>query len=99
MEYSKIYDLLDRELLHNWRNKIEENDGDTWFFTNEKETFAKLEKTLSQQEKELLKAYSLAIVNKLDYIYYNLNIKILNFGIIIGMEQISLLRIIKNNFQ
>lgn len=86
MEKSKIYDLLDTRLLHKWRDKIEEAEGGTWFFTNEQEVFDELERQLNEQEKKLLKSYSLAIENKLDYIYYNLKIKILNFGIKIGME-------------
>lgn len=81
-----IYDLLDSKLLHEWKDKIEETEHDTWFFTRAQEAFEKLEKELNDQEKELLKSYSLAIENKLDYIYYNLKIKILSFGIKIGIE-------------
>ena len=86
MEKSEIYNLLDGELLHKWKNKIEETESNTWFFMRAQETFDKLEKELNEQEKELLRLYSLAIENKLDYIYYNLKIKILNYGIKIGME-------------
>lgn len=86
MEKSKIYDLLDSKLLHEWRDKVEKAESDTWFFTNEKKEFNELYEKLDEQEKELLKSYSLAIENKLDYIYYNLKIKILNYGIKIGME-------------
>lgn len=86
MEKSKIYDLLGDSLLHKWKDKIEETESDTWFFTRVQEVFAELEKELNEQEKDLLKSYSLALENKIDYIYYNLKIKILNLGIKIGME-------------
>ena len=86
MEKSNIYNLLDNGLLHKWKESIEETESDTWFFTRVQETLGELEKGLNEQEKELLKSYSLAIENKLDYIYYNLKIKILNLGIKIGME-------------
>lgn len=86
MEKSKIYDLLDSKLLHEWRDKVEKAESDTWFFAKEKAVFNELYEKLDEQEKELLKSYSLAIENKLDYIYYNLKIKILNYGIKIGME-------------
>lgn len=86
MEESKIYDLLGDSLLDKWRDKIEATESKTWFFTRVQEAFDELSKELNEEEKELLKSYSLAIENKLDYIYYNLKIKILNFGIKIGME-------------
>lgn len=41
---------------------------------------------LNSQEKQLLKSYSLALENAWDYIYYALNIRILNLGIKIGLE-------------
>lgn len=86
MEQSIIYDLLSNKLLIKWREKIEKDESDTWFFTNVQETFNELEKSLDEQEKALLKTYSLAIENKLDYLYCNLKIKVLNYGIKIGME-------------
>lgn len=86
MENSTIYDLLDSGLLLKWKDRIEETECDSWFFAKAKEAFEELEKELNEQEKGLLKSYSLAIENKLDYIYYNLKIKILHFGIKIGIE-------------
>lgn len=86
MEESKIYDLLSDGLLSKLREKIEETENDTCFFVKEREVFSELEKQLNEQQIELLKSYSLAIENKLDYIYYNLNINILNIGIKIGMD-------------
>lgn len=86
MEESRLYDLLESGLLHKWKDKIEETETNTWFFTREQEAYNELEKELNEQEKKLLKSYSLAVENKLDYVYYNLNIKVLNFGIKIGQE-------------
>ncbi|MCL2061847.1 MAG: hypothetical protein FWH03_04395 [Firmicutes bacterium] len=56
------------------------------FFTNAQEVFEELAKGLNPPEKSLLKTYALTIENKLDYIEYMLKIKVLNFGIKIGME-------------
>lgn len=86
MEYSEIYNLLDNKILHEWREEIEKNGKDSWFMAGVREAFEKLEPKLDEEEKKLLTDYSLAIENKLDYIYYNLKIKILNFGVKIGME-------------
>lgn len=41
---------------------------------------------LDEANKKLLFAYALAIETRMDYEYYNLNSKILNFGIKIGMD-------------
>lgn len=86
MEESRLYDLVESGLLHKWKDKIEETESNTWFFTREQEAYNELEKLLNEEEKKSLKSYSLAIENKLDYIYYNLKIKVLNFGIKIGLE-------------
>ncbi|MCL2061566.1 MAG: hypothetical protein FWH03_02970 [Firmicutes bacterium] len=86
MEKSKIYDLLDNELLHKWKTEIEKAESGSWFFTNAQEVFEELEKGLDKHEKVLLKTYALAIENKVDYVEYMLKIKVLNFGIKIGME-------------
>lgn len=72
--------------MHKWRDEIEQTENEALFFIKEKEALEGLEKKLGKQEQELLITYSLAIENKLDYIYYNLNIKILNYGIKIGMD-------------
>lgn len=78
--------MLSISLLHKWRDEIEQTENEALFFIKEKEALEGLEKKLGKQEQELLITYSLAIENKLDYIYYNLNIKILNYGIKIGMD-------------
>lgn len=86
MEKSILYDLLDRQLLSQWKEMIEKTESESWFFTNEKEVIKELETELNEKSKKLLTSYALAIENRIDYLYYNLSIKILNVGIKIGME-------------
>ncbi len=86
MEESEIYNLLDYRFLLNWKEKIEKDEGDTWFFTNEKQELEKIKEFFNEDEQKLIFRYTLAMENKFEYLYYNLNIKILNFGVKIGME-------------
>lgn len=86
MDESTLYDLLDGELLRQWREAIEKAMGETWFFTREKEVLKELEAELNEKNKKLLTAYSLVIEDRMDYLFYNIKIKILNLGIKIGMD-------------
>lgn len=85
MERSKIYDILSRELLPEWKGKVEGDDG-CGFASQEKELIEELTAELTDKGKKLLTSYTLAVENRIDYVYYNLKIKILNLGIKIGME-------------
>lgn len=86
MEKSEIYSLLERGLLKKWQTDIEKWECDTWDLAREQELLTELEQELNEHEKKLLKCYSLAIESRLDSIYYSLGIKLLNFGIKIGLE-------------
>ena len=52
----------------------------------EKELIEELKTELNEKSKDLLTSYSLAIEDRMDYLHYCLNVKILNLGIKIGME-------------
>lgn len=86
MEESKLYSLLDDALLRKWRETTEKTESETWFFTNEQEALKGLESELNEKSKKLLTSYFLAVENRIDYVHYNLKIKVLNFGIKIGMD-------------
>lgn len=82
---SIIYDLIDRKLLGEWRDAVEKN-GDCGFILKETESKKELLAKLKESDKKLFAHYILAIENKIEFIYYNLNVKILNFGIKIGIK-------------
>lgn len=85
MERSTIYDLLGRTILHDWR-EVAEKDTIECFDQRENETETELLKELPERCKNTLRHYCLAIEERMDYLHYNLQIKILNLGIQIGME-------------
>lgn len=85
MENSEIYNLLEHGLLDSWR-KIAEDEDECGFTKDADTAKAELLAVLNDSEKKLLTSCLCALETKLGYIYYNVNIKILNYGIKIGME-------------
>lgn len=85
MERSTLYNLLGRAILYDWR-EVAEKDTIECFDQREHETEAELLKELPERYKDTLRHYCLAIEERMDYLHYNLQIKILNLGIQIGME-------------
>lgn len=85
MEKSKLYDLVEDGVLKKWREEIEETD-DCLFLKKEKQLLEELLAELDDKKKKQVAFYALSIENRVDYLYYNLNIKILNYGVNIGME-------------
>lgn len=84
MEKSTLYDVLSMSVLQKWRTREEEEEN--YFFQREKELLEKLRTELNEENNKLLSSYSLAVADRMEYLYHNLNIKILNFGIQIGLE-------------
>ncbi|MDE5766653.1 MAG: hypothetical protein K2I17_05760 [Clostridia bacterium] len=85
MESSEIYDLLNISLIHKWRDEIEKDDEcglGADMHENEQQICA----VLNEKQKKLLRHYTVSVNNYLDYIYYLICIKVLNFGIKAGME-------------
>lgn len=85
MERSIIYDLLENVYLREWKDEADKNEK-CGFKHSEQVAGEKLADELNEKDKSLLTAYALAIKNRMDYIYYNITIRVLNFGIKIGME-------------
>ena len=85
METSFLYDLIYMVKLKDYRDKLEkdENDG---FFKDERKAREELEKTLSTEQLKLLKDYIFHFDLRLDYLNYQTDIKLLNYGVKIGME-------------
>lgn len=84
MEESKIFDLLNN-CLQKWREELEAKDEyDFGKIMHDDENAIKA--TLTGKQKELLKFYEVSIHNYLDYVYCEINRKILHFGIQAGMQ-------------
>lgn len=85
METSILYDLLARGIINEWRESAEK-DIITSIDMREEQLKTELLKVLPHDYKNLLNHYRLAIEDRLDYIHYSLQIKLLNIGVKIGME-------------
>lgn len=86
MEKSTLFDVFDGALFYKWREEIEKTEINKTLRTDADQLREQPDSALNSQEKELLKSYSFALENALDYIYYTLNVRILNLGIKIGLE-------------
>lgn len=85
MEKSTIYNLPEDGVINKWRAEIEkENLCD--LLRKEQALAEKLKAECGDNGKHLPAHYRLAIEDRMDELYYNLNIKILNSGICAGME-------------
>ncbi|MDE6075654.1 MAG: hypothetical protein K2G26_04375 [Clostridia bacterium] len=85
MENSEIYDILSLSLIHKWRDEIEASD-ECGFGADMHEGEQKICAILDEKQKKLLRHYAVSINNYLDFIYYQICIKVMNFGIKAGME-------------
>lgn len=86
MEESTLYNLLEKTYLEKWIKTVEETEEYSLFLKIEKEKLTELQKELTNDGKKLLDIYNLTIVDKMNYLLYNINSKIFNFGIKIGQE-------------
>lgn len=85
MESSKLYDLLARAVINDWQEE-EEKDSIECVINKEAETEAELLNKLPESCKDTLRLYRLAIEERVEYLHYKLQVKILNLGIKIGMD-------------
>ena len=85
MENSNIYDLLEHTLIKKWQQELDDED-ECRFRKTMHENEETIKASLNEKQIELLKLFEVSINNYLDFIYYELNKKILNYGIQIGMQ-------------
>ncbi|MDE5721297.1 MAG: hypothetical protein K2I30_00950 [Clostridia bacterium] len=85
MEYSLLYDIIEMNKLNDYRDELikDENDG---FFKDERCAREELEKLLSKEHMKLVDRYKFHINLREGYINYQTSIKLLNYGIKIGMQ-------------
>lgn len=82
---SKLFDMIEKTRLYDLRDKIEKMDeiGDIERVRKAEETLAA---TLNDEQKQQLKHLELAIENKMDYLYYEVQVYLTNIAFRMGME-------------
>ncbi|MDE7181786.1 MAG: hypothetical protein K2O41_01970 [Clostridia bacterium] len=85
MEASLLYDLIDMRKLLDYREELMKDENDV-LFKDEREAREKLEKALSKEQMKLVDSYKHYIGMREGYVNYQLGIKVLNYGVKIGME-------------
>lgn len=85
MNIPELFDVVDMRLLCQWRQEIEKNDK---CLTMEKpqEEKENLLVSLSDEQKQNLQHFELAIINRMDYIYYTLCKQLFYFSVKAGMD-------------
>ena len=85
MDTSLLYDFIDLSRLSDYRGELtkDENDG---YFQNERKAREELEIVLSKEQMKLVDKYKHCFNLREGYINYQLGIKLLNYGIKIGMQ-------------
>ena len=86
MIQSTLYDLFSIGILRKWRKEEEEGDAYLSDFAQEQELTEQLNAQLNENQRELLVMCALAIENKLEYLHQQLQIRMFNFGVQVGME-------------
>ena len=85
MKSEKLFELIQRAHLFDLREEIEERDeyGYGEKFNEEKE---ELEALLNEEQKKQLAHFQLALENKIDQAYYEVQIFLTNYAFRLGME-------------
>lgn len=76
---------MEHTLIKAWREELEDKD-ELDYIKIMHDTGNVLKATLNEKQIELLDRFELSVNNYLDEIYYEINIKILNYGIQMGMQ-------------
>lgn len=87
MEESTLYNVLDKQKVLKWRNEIETEDE---YYHNYQETERErredLLKKIPDKLKHQLHMYTIAVENRVEYLYYNLLVKVMNISVHMGMD-------------
>ena len=85
MQDSLLFDLLQAKLLYNFREELEQQNGDN-FSRWVNEARKELENKLNEKQLKLVDKYVSSINLREEEINFNVGIKTLNYGIKIGMQ-------------
>lgn len=85
MEGSILYDLIFQNAIRKWRQEIEESDNCNLkkILDKEKDLLCAV---VDEKNYKLVNHFKLAVENYIDYIFYCVDIKLINMCIKIGME-------------
>ena len=82
---SLLYDFIEMSNLGEYRDKLKSDENDI-FAKYEREAWEKLEKALTKEQIKLVDSYTHQINMREEYIDSQTEIKLLNYGIKIGMQ-------------
>lgn len=85
MEESLLYELIERKYLSDYREKLnnEENDNLSKWLRESREV---LEKNFNADQLKLIDRYVYYLDTREDYINFQVDTKLLNYGVKIGMQ-------------
>ncbi len=85
MEKSLLYELLTQSYIYDYRNELEKEENDNlskWL----REAREVLEKNLTAEQLKLVQSFEYRLNSREEYIDFQTGIRILNYGVKIGME-------------
>ena len=85
MEKSLLYELLTQSYIYNYQNRLEKEENDNlskWL----REAREVLEKNLTAEQLKLVQSFEYRLNSREEYIDFQTGIRILNYGVKIGME-------------
>lgn len=85
MDEAILYDLISAQTIDKWRNEAEKTDDCNFKKIMSKEQDL-LYASVGENNRHLVSSFKLAVENYLDYIYYCVDVKLINICIKIGME-------------
>ena len=90
MNIPEFFDVIDSQLIFKWRNEIEKTDNCNMMRAPQKEKEA-LAAQLSDEQKKLLNDFELSVINRMDYMYYEICKHLFYFGLKAGMDMQTVL--------
>ena len=85
MKFPELFDVIDIYLLTEWRKEIEKSDK-YGYLRQQSEEKEKLYAHLDAQSKKIANDFELAVVNSLDYIYFEICKNLFVYALKAGME-------------
>ncbi len=85
MEKSLLYELLMQSYIYDYRNELEKEENDNlskWL----REAREVLEKNLTAEQLKLVQSFEYRLNSREEYIDFQTGIRILNYGVKIGLE-------------
>lgn len=85
MEKSLLYELLMQSYIYDYRNELEKEENDNlskWL----REAREVLEKYLTAEQLKLVQSFEYRLNSREEYIDFQTGIRILNYGVKIGLE-------------